>query len=617
MWKNQNMADELLPYYEKELAFIRQMGAEFAKEHPKIAGRLGVSSEAIEDPHVSRLIESFAYLNARIQHKLDDDFPELSDALLGVLFPHYQRPIPSMTIVQFMADKEQLDASYFLPKNTLLETEQFQGENCRFSTVYPTELMPFSVVDAALVGRPFATPGSASIRGAGAVLRIQLKTFTSAISISELKPDRLRFYLKGQPQHINPLYEMLLNECQNVVITSSEASVAPVFLGKDVIKAVGFSSDEGLFPYPPSSFIGYRLLTEFFVFPEKYMFIDIEGLAAKLPQDTTTELNLYIYLNNSDVELEHNISADTFMMGCTPVINLFEHKADPIKIDHTRLEYQIVADARRPLGYEVYSVNKVLASTAEGDKKEYLPFYGLKHEHQDNENHAYWHASRRHSKLSHIERDEGSNMFLSLVDLQFNPNIPDDRTLVIDTTCSNRDLPSKLPFNMDQPKLQCVNGAPPCERIRCLTQPTATIRPPMRDGARWRLLSHLNLNHLSITGSNNATESMREILRLYDFKESSATRALIASIASLQARPVSAPLNIDGRATLCRGIEIEVVIDDSQFTGSSSFLFASVLEHFFGLYCSINSFTRVLVKRKNKEGYLKKCPPRAGEKILL
>ncbi len=611
------MADELLPYYEKELAFIRQMGAEFAREHPKIAGRLGVSSEAIEDPHVSRLIESFAYLNARIQHKLDDDFPELSDALLGVLFPHYQRPIPSMSIVQFVADREQLDASYIMPKNTLLETEQFQGENCRFSTVYATELMPFFVSEAALVGRPFATPGSASIRGAGAVLRIQLKTFTSAISMSDLKPNRLRFYLKGQPQHVNPLYEMLLNECQNLVLTSSETDVTPIFLGKDAIKAVGFGSEEGLFPYPPSSFIGYRLLTEFFVFPEKYMFIDIEGMAEKIPLNATTELNLYIYLNNSDVELEHNISADTFALGCTPIVNLFEHKADPIKIDHTRLEYQIIADIRRPLGFEVYSVDNVVASTAEGEKKDYLPFYGLKHEHQDNDNHAYWHASRRHSKLNHADRDEGTNIFLTLVDLQFNPNVPDDRTLIIDVTCSNRDLPAKLPFNMEQPKLQCVNGAPPCERIRCLTQPSGTIRPPMRNGARWRLLSHLNLNHLSITGTGNATESIKEILRLYDFKESSATRALIASIDSLNARPVSAPLNIDGHATLCRGIEIEVVIDDSQFTGSSSYLFASILEHFFGLYCSINSFTRVLVKRKNKEGYLKKCPPRAGEKILL
>ena len=246
------MADELLPYYEKELAFIRQMGAEFAKEHPKIAGRLGISSETIEDPHVSRLIESFAYLNARIQHKLDDDFPELSDALLTILFPHYQRPIPSMAIVQFVADDEQLDASYQLPKNTLLETEQFQGENCRFSTVYNTELLPLSVVDANLIGRPFSTPGSSSVRGAGGVLRLRLKTFNNDINLHELRPDRLRFYLKGQSQHIHPLYEMLLNECHNIVLTTSETDTTPVYLGKDVIKAVGYGSEQGNFPYPPS-----------------------------------------------------------------------------------------------------------------------------------------------------------------------------------------------------------------------------------------------------------------------------------------------------------------------------------------------------------------------------
>lgn len=611
------MPDELLSYYEKELAFIRQMGAAFSSEHPKIAGRLGISTETIEDPHVSRLIESFAYLNARIQHKLDDDFPELSDALLGVLFPHYQRPIPSMSIVQFAADREQLDASYNLPKDTLLETQSFQGENCRFSTVYPTELLPLSVVDAKLVGRPFSTPGSASVRGAGGVIRLQLQTFTNDISLAELKPDRLRFYLKGQPQHIHPLYEKILSHCQNVVVTASETGTSPVFLGKEAVKAVGFGSEEGILPYPPSSFTGYRLLTDFFVFPEKFMFVDIVGLADQMPEDATTELNLYIYVDSSDVELEHNIGADTFVMGCTPVVNLFKHKADPIKIDHTRTEYQVVPDTRRPVGYEVYSVDGVVASTSSGEKKAYLPFYGLKHEHQDNSNHAFWFASRRHAKLSPLDRDEGTDVFLSLVDLQLNPNIPDDRTLVIDTTCSNRDLPEKLPFNLQQPKLQCVNGAPPCERIRCLTQPTASVRPPLRDAARWRLISHLNLNHLSITGGNDATESMQEILRLYDFKESSATRALIASIRSLNARPVSAPLNIDGRATMCRGIEVEIVIDDSQFTGSSSYLFASVLEHFFGLYCSINSFTRVLVKRNNKEGYLKKCPPRAGEKVLL
>ncbi|MCW8987644.1 MAG: type VI secretion system baseplate subunit TssF [Gammaproteobacteria bacterium] len=611
------MADELLPYYEKELAFIRQLGAEFADEHPKIAGRLGINTDTIDDPHVSRLIESFAYLNARIQHKIDDDFPELSDALLNVLFPHYQRPIPSMSIINFKADEEQLDSPYVLNKNTLLETEQFHGETVRFSTVYDTELLPIKVTSASLIGQPFTTPGSADIKGAVAVLKISLETFNEEITFSDLDFEKIRFYLKGQPQHINPLYQLLLNNCQNVIASFSETDNKPIFIGQQSIKPVGFNSDEGILPYPDSSFIGYRLLTEYFVFPEKFMFVDFTGIKEKIPEHATNTLDLYVYLNSSDIELEHNITNETFVLGSCPVVNLFKHQADPIKLDHTQIEYQVVADARRPIGYEVYSVDNVTASTSTGDEVNYHPFYGLNHEYQDNENHSFWFANRRNSKMSNYDRDDGTDVFLNLVDLEFNPNIPEDRTLLIKTTCSNRDLPGKLPFSTDQPKLQCVDSAPPCEKIRCLTQPTQTVRAPLRNHARWRLISHLNLNHLSLTGRDDATQALKEILRLYDFKESSVTRALIESITSVNARPISSPLTIDGHATMCRGIEIEIELDDKQLTGSSSYLFASILEHFFGLYCSINSFTRVLVKQKNKEGYLKKCPPRAGEKILL
>jgi len=611
------MADELLPYYEKELAYLRQLGSVFAKDHPKIAGRLSINSDTIEDPHVSRLIEGFAFLNARIQHKLDDDFPELSDALLGILYPHYQRPIPSMSIIQFESSTDLLDSQYLIPKGSLLETEQFQGENCRFTTTYDTELFPITVDTATLIGRPFSTPGSAKISGADSVLKLSLSTFSEEISFSELKPDNLRFYLKGQTQHINPLYQMLLHSCNNVVLATSENDISPVFLGQDTIKPVGFDLDDGLLPYPASSFIGYRLLTEYFTFPEKFMFVDITGLINKIPEDAGNTLDLYIYLNSSDIELEHNISAETFALGCTPVVNLFDHTADPIKLDHTQHEYQIIPDSRRPTGYEVYSVDKVVASSSSGEEENYTPFYGMNHEQNNTNTHSFWFATRKNSKLGLFDRDEGTDMFLSLVDLEFNPNLPDGRTITVNTTCSNRDLPVKLPFSRDQPKLQCVDSAPPCSNIRCLIQPTQVVRAPLRNHARWRLISHLNLNHLSLTGGDDATKSLKEILRLYDFKETSVTRALIESIMSVKAKPISAPLNIDGHATMCRGMEIEVELDDTLLAGSSIYLFSTVLEQFFALYFSINSFTRLLVKIKSKEGYFKKCPPRTGKKTLL
>ncbi len=611
------MADELLPYFEKELAFIRQLGAEFSKEQPKIAGRLGVNADTVEDPHVSRLIESFAYLNARIQHKLDDDLPEISDSLLNVLFPHYQRPIPSMTIVKFTPDEDQLDSKYVVPKNSLLETDLFQGERCHFTTIYQTELLPVNVTSASVMGRPFNTPGSSTVKGAQSVLKLHLSTYSDDIQFSELNLDKIRFHLKGQAQHINPLYEMLLNNCLSVVIASSDDDTSPVFLDKNCIQKAGFDDEDGMLPYPDASFTGYRLLTEFFVFPEKFMFIDFIGLKNKLKDKTGKDIIIYAYLGDSDVELEHNVNEETFLTGCTPAINLFKQKADPIKLDHTQQEYQVIPDIRRPSGFEVYSIDKVTATDSSGGSKEFHPMYGLTHEHQDEAHHSFWFSNRRSSKMGNFQRDDATDVFICPVDLSFNPNQPDDTILMLETTCSNRNQPSKLPFNNEQPNLQCVDISPPCLNIRCITKPTVTIHPPLRNQARWRLLSHLNLNHLSLTGRDNATESLKEILRLYDFGESAVSRALVASIQNVSAHPISAPLNIDGRATLCRGIEVEVTIDDTMLAGSSSYLFANILEHFFALYCSINSFTRVLVKLKNKEGYLKKCPPRAGKKVLL
>ena len=611
------MPDELLPYYEKELAFIRQMGAEFAKEHPKIAGRLGINFDTVEDPHVSRLIESFAYLNARIQHKLEDDYPELSDALLGVLFPHYQRPLPSMTIIQFQADRDKLDATFRISKNTLLDTEQFKGESCRFSTVYDTEIHPFTVVEAGLLGSPFMTPGSAQVKGAASVLKLSLTAFDEDISFAEERPESIRFYLKGQSQHINPLYELLLNECKAVFMTTSEGDTSPVRLPRTTIQPVGFSEDEGLLPYPDSSFMGYRLLTEYFAFPEKFMFFELTGFADRIPENAGDRLEFYIYLSGSDVELEHNVSIDTFQLGCVPAINLFEHRCDPIKLDHTTVEYEVVADARRPDGYEIYSIESVHASSSSGVSETYLPLYGIRHDDQSGANHTYWFSRRRHAKLGNNQRDEATDVFISLADINFNPDLADDRTLSLTTICSNRNQPPGLPFSTDHPRFHCVDSAPPCAQIRCLTQPTANVSPPLRNNARWRLISHLSLNHLSLTGGDEAVVALKEILHLYDFKDSSINRAQIDSISRIITRSINAPLTIEGRTSLCRGLEIEIELDDIQLSGNSRFLFATVLEHFFALYCSINSFSRVLVKLKNKEGFLKKCPPRAGEKVLL
>lgn len=607
------MSDELLQHYERELAFLQKAMSEFAQRHPKIGNRLRLANERPEDPFVERLLDGVALLNARIQDKLNDDFPELTDGLLGTIYPHYQRPIPSMSIVQFQA-ADALDACIEVPAGTELDTETFGGESCRFTTRYPVDIQPIKVESAQLMARPFVAPGANVVSGADAVLRIHIKTLSPALSMSELKPGKIRFYLRGQPQHIYPLYEYLLNGAVKLVLAKSESDPAPVYVNSNSIRAVGFDIEEGLLPYPANAFVGYRLLTEYFVFPQKFLFVDIDMSA--LPAGASNELNLYIYLKQSNGELEHYINAGTFALGCTPVVNLFPYAADPVTLEHTQYEYRIIPDGRRTGALEIYSVDAVNASNSMGQKFEYTPFYGIRHRHTSKNHGTYWFERRLSVIEGENKNEEASEINVSLVDLNFDPNLSHDETLDIRLTCFNRNLPGKLPSGSQQPKLNMVEGDAPVTSIHCISQPTNSLRPPLRNRAHWRLMSHLNLNHLSLTADENG-EALKEILRLYDFRNSDTTRKMIESIAKVRTRPIMAPITAGKGTAMCRGTQVEMEFDPRLIAGGSPYLFASVLERFLALYCSLNSFTRLIARLSNLEGDMKRWPPRAGEKALL
>ena len=212
--------------------------------------------------------------------------------------------------------------------------------------------------------------------------------------------------------------------------------------------------------------------------------------------------------------------------------------------------------------------------------------------------------------------EEASELNISLVDLNFDPNTPTDETLDLRLTCFNRNLPAKLPSGSNQPKLNMVEGDAPVASIHCITPPTQTQRPPLRNRAYWRLMSHLNLNHLSLTGDEEG-EALKEILRLYDFRNADSTRKMIDSIRRLHVKPIMAPIKVGKGTAMCRGTQVEVEFDPRLVAGGSPYLFASVLERFLALYCSLNSFTRLIAKISNSEGEMKRWPPRAGEKALL
>jgi type VI secretion system protein ImpG len=607
------MADELLTYYEQELSFLRQMGGEFAAQYPKIAGRLLLDANRCEDPHVERLIQAFAMIAARIRNKLDDEFPELTDALLQVLYPHYLAPLPSFSIVQFVIDPDQgkLTGGHRIERGQMLLSQAVGGSPCRFRTGYPVTLWPLEVT-----GARFDTPDQLNPPpGAAAVIRLELKCL-GGTQFSELELDTLRFFLNAEAPLAFELYELLFCNLRQVQVRATGAEKTPtqVVLPPESVRAVGFDSEEGLLPYTARSFLGYRLLQEYFAYPEKFLFFDLSGLRRAASMGFGDRVELLFFINKGP-RLERPLNADTFRLGCAPVINLFNQIAEPIRVDRAQMEYRVIPDVRRQNATELYTIDSVTSvSPYQPEPVTFQPFYSFKHTAERERQQAFWYTTRRPSPR---KDDAGTDVYISLVDLNYRPTLPSVDTLTLRTTCTNRDLPGKLPFGKQSgPRGDFqLEGPAPVARIQCLKKPTETARPPLRRRAHWRLLSHLALNYLSICEGGRA--ALQEILQLYDFWGTASTQQQIQGIADIRSRRVVARPPSMGWNGFCRGLEITIEFDEEKYVGSGVFLFASVLERFFGLYSSLNSFSQLVAVSKQREEPLKRWPPRAGDRILL
>lgn len=618
------MSSNLYPYYERELLFIRQFSQEFAKQYPATANRLLLEPGGSSDPHTERLIESFALLAARVHHKLDDEFPELTDALLNVLYPHYLAPIPSMAIVEFVVDpaRARLPDGFLIDRNSVLRTNPVNDLPCKYRTTYPVTLWPVVLTSATVLQPPFP-PGYQAPPRTAAALSLQFEV-QAGMRLDELSLDRLRFYLSGDNQVVAALYELMFNHTTQVVFRSLEFPVGSKtvsLLPEECLFQVGFERDEGMLPYPSHSFLGYRLLTEFFTFPSKFLFVDLAGFQHAAQAGIGTKFEVILFLNRRQPGLEQGVEAQTFRLGCTPAINLFEQVAEPIRLTQARFEYKITPDVAHPLGMEVYSVQSVTSVDPETNKTtEYQPFYSFRH-HQDQDNlQTFWYAPR---KPSTRENDRGTDVFLHLVDLGFNPRVPAEATLVVRATCSNRNLPAILQRAGEQLAFE-LDSAAPLAQIRCPRPPTLPLAPTLGRGAHWRLISHLSLNHLSLSDPHEARAALQEILRLYDFSSqetgsqlASVTRLLIDGIQSVSSRRVVERTSSGATSGFAHGVEVTIEFDEQKYIGTGVFLFASVLERFLALYASINSFTQLVARTSQAERIIKKWPPRAGEQAML
>jgi type VI secretion system protein ImpG len=624
------MDTRFLKYYNHELQHIRELAGEFALEFPKIAGRLGLDSFECADPYVERLLEGFAYMAARVQLKVDAEFPRFTQHLLEMVYPHYLAPTPSMAVVQFQPDllEGSLNEGFLIPKSTSLRSQLGKGEQtaCEYRTAHDLTLFPLEIVEAEYLSSAGAVTnlGVSHFAGLKAGIRLRLKT-TAGLKFNQLNLNNLPLYLRGVGELPMHIYEQLLANSIAVVVQSVARPVTwQHSIKNNFIKSVGFEENQALLPYSPRSFQGYRLLQEYFAFPERFMFVELTQLQAALTQCDDNQIDIIILLNRNNPQLVNSVDVSRFALFCTPVINVFPKKVDRIHLTQQTHDYHIVPDRTRPLDYEIYQVTEVMAfgGTAD-DKQEFLPFYqassATNHQKQ-----TYYSISRSPRLLSSKQKllgprssYAGNELYISLVDANEAPFRSELRQLGLDTLCTNRDLPLQLPIGLGKTDFTIQIGAP-VESIRCLSGPTKPRASNAHKDSAWKLISHLSLNYLSLINNNEheGATAFRSLLSLYGENSEPSFRKQIEGVLSIESKKIVRRVNSSGPIVFGRGLEISVMVEEAAFEGRGVFLFGAVLAQFFAQYVSLNSFTETVLKTTDR-GEVMRWTAKIGQRNLL
>ncbi|CAE6709289.1 type VI secretion system baseplate subunit TssF [Paraburkholderia haematera] len=629
------MDTRLLRYYERELQHLRETGGEFAREFPKVAGRLGLESFACADPYVERLLEGFSFLAARVQMKIDAEFPRFTEHLLELVYPHYLAPTPSMAVVQFAPDLAEgsLASGFRLPRGTVLKS--ILGKNdqtpCEYRTAHETTLWPLEIAHAQyfahageIAGLDFSRLGKVR-----AALRLRLRA-TAGLAFNELSLERLTLHLRGSDALPAQLVEQIFSHALALIAMPAKTNVNGNAAWHEVIDRahigrVGFSADEALLPHGPRSFHGYRLLHEYFAFPQRYQFVELGGLARAVSRCADNELDLVILLDRLQPALEGGVGTETFSLFCAPAINLFPKRADRIHLTKQHAEFHVIPDRTRPMDFEIHQVVSVTGyGSGKDEQQAFRPFYAANDLMNEREAGAYYQVRRARRVLSERQRRQGprssyvgSEMFVSLVDPLEAPYRSDLRQLGAELLCTNRDLPLSMPLGLGKTDFT-LEASAPVQAVRCVAGPTAPAPSYAEGEVAWRVVSHLSLNYLSLLdqGEKEGASALRDLLRLYVGVADTVGHRQIEGVRSISSQPIVRRIPGAGPIAYGRGLQVTVTMDESAFEGAGIFLFGSVLEQFFAKYTSLNTFTETVV-RSTTRGDIMKWPARSGQCEIL
>jgi type VI secretion system protein ImpG len=613
-----------LRYFDDELRHLRDVAWEFAQEHEKIGSRLAIDRNGCGDPYVERLMESFAFLAARIQRKLDDEFPSFTSHLLEMVYPDYLAPTPSMVVVGLEPDPRagNLADGYRVERDTRLMSRLGASEEtrCTFLTKHPVELWPVRLAAVRYItGSSLARHGVGGRRDVKAALHLRLETFGEA-PFQQLALDHLPLYLTGSEGLGLRLYEAIIGHAVGVIAQPvAETPAWQQHLPRAAIGTWGFEDELALLPCSLRSFHGYRLLKEFFCFAERFLFARLSGLAPAIRRCDGPRLDLFVLLDSANQTLDGAVSAEQIALFATPAINLFPKAAEPILIKPHERELHVVVDRTHDLDYEVHSLRRV-RGFGDNIERDFAPFYEVTDRRSGDR--GFYTLERRPRLISSQQRRHGgprssylgSEVYVTLTD----PSGPESsqlQRLTVDAMCSNRDLPLHMPLGVGLSHFAADSGAP-LDKVTCLAGPTAPRPSLARGRTGWQLINHLALNYRSIVDDANGggAAALRTLLALY--QQAPAGKDELESIVRVASKPMVRRLPVPGPITFGRGLEIELEIEEQSLRDPKAFLLGAVLEQFFAKYVTLNSFTETVVTTLER-GEIMRWPTRLGSRHLL
>ena len=624
------MDPRLLRYYNEELRHLREMGAEFAQQFPKIAARLGLEGLEVTDPYVERLLEGFAFLAGRVQLKLDAEFPRFTQRLLEIVYPLFLTPTPAMLIAQFHPDLNDpsLAKGLSLARANVLHGQPGKAgaTACEFRTAQTLTLWPLALTQAEYFTHAADLPMAAlpEWRKYRSGLRLRLRA-TAGLDFSQLSLQDLRLHCAGLDEVAYRLHELVGGHTLGLLVLPTKRPAAwHEALDGDCVDLVGFDDDQALLPETLHGLGGYRLLQEYFAFPQRFLFFDLAGIGDALRQHAVDEVDIVILFSRLDTALLQSVDASSLALHCAPAINLLERRCDRIHVANDTSDFHIVPDRTRPMDFEVHTVTEVVGyGTGAQAEWRFLPFYNAFHTEQQGHK-AYYACQREPRLMSQLQQRDGprtayigTEVYLSVVDAHEAPYPDELRQIGVRALCTNRDLPVLMPVGNAKGDLTLAETAP-VKNVQVIKGPSRPMSALRESKLNWKLINQLSLNHLSLTDTTaeQGAAALRQILQLYAPAGDAGAQRQIDGLRSVRMQPVVRRLPMPGPITFGRGVAITVEVDDLSFEGASAFLLGSVLERFFARHVSINGFTQVRLHSANR-GDILNGRPRCGTRPIL